>query len=209
MAGGAEYLATHLQRAVEQQPNSIIVAAGDLVGAAPLISGLFHNQPSIESLNAMGLSLSSVGNHEFDRGWRELQRLQRGGCPPVDGCRDNEPFAGARFQYLAANVVDTATRRPVFPATAVRTIDGVKVGFIGETLKGTAQIVSPAGTKGLTFLDEAATANEYARRLRRQGVRAVVLLIHEGGQQGVPDQAADPNALRRLQRRDRRPSPES
>jgi 5'-nucleotidase len=193
-AGGAEYLATHLKRQVEQQPDSIIVAAGDLVGAAPLISGLFHNEPSIESLNAMGLSLSSVGNHEFDRGARELQRLQRGGCHPVDGCRGSDRFTGARFQYLAANVVDTATRRPLFPATAVRTINGVKVGFIGETLQGTPQIVAPAGTAGLAFRDEAATANEYARRLRQQqGVRAAVLLIHEGGQQSVPDEAVDPN----------------
>jgi 5'-nucleotidase len=193
VAGGAEYLATHLTRAVEQQPNSIIVAAGDLVGASPLISGLFHDEPTIESLNAMGLSISSVGNHEFDRGSRELQRVQRGGCHPVDGCRDGAPFSGARFQYLSANVIDEATHRPLFPATAVRTIDGVKVGFIGETLKGTPRIVAPAGTKGLTFLDEASTANEHARRLKQQGVRFVVLLIHEGGRQGVPDDETDPN----------------
>jgi 5'-nucleotidase len=193
LAAGAEYLATHLKRAVEQQPNSIIVAAGDLVGAAPLISGLFHHEPAIESLNAMGLSIASVGNHEFDRGPRELLRLQRGGCHPVDGCRDNDAFSGARFQYLSANVLDAATHQPLFPATAVRTIAGVKVGFIGETLKGTPQIVAPAGTAGLTFLDEAATANQYARRLRQQGVRAVVLLIHEGGRQGVPDEDVDPN----------------
>src|SRR6185295_17908510 len=109
LAAGAEYLATHLARAVEQQPNSIIVAAGDLVGASPLISGLFHDEPTIESLNAIGLSISSVGNHEFDRGSRELQRVQRGGCHPVDGCRDGAPFSGARFQYLSANVIDAAT----------------------------------------------------------------------------------------------------
>jgi 5'-nucleotidase len=194
LAGGAEYLATHLKRAVEQQPNSIIVAAGDLVSASPLISGLFHDEPTVESLNAIGLSLSSVGNHEFDRGSRELQRLQRGGCHPVEGCtRDSAAFSGAQYQYLSANVIDTATRQPLFPATAVRTIDGVKVGFIGETLKGTPQIVSPAGIQDLTFLDEASTANEHARRLTQQGVRAVVLLIHEGGRQGVPDDEADPN----------------
>jgi 5'-nucleotidase len=195
LAGGAEYLATHVRRAVEQQPNSIIVAAGDLVGASPLISGLFHDEPTVESLNAIGLSFASVGNHEFDRGSRELQRLQRGGCHPVDGCsRDSAAFSGARYQYLSANVIDTATRQPLFPATAVRTIDGVKVGFIGETLKGTPHIVSPAGVKGLTFLDEASTANAHARRLTQQGVRAIVLLIHEGGRQGVvPEDEADPN----------------
>jgi 5'-nucleotidase len=193
LAGGAEYLATHLERAVEQQPHSIIVAAGDLVGASPLISGLFHDEPTIDALNAIGLSFSSVGNHEFDRGSAELRRLQRGGCHPVDGCRDGAAFSGARFQYLAANVVDAATHQTLFPATAVKTIDGVKIGFIGETLKGTPLIVSPAGVKGLTFLDEASTANKYARQLRQQGVRTLVLLIHQGGQQGVPQEEADPN----------------
>ena len=142
----------------------------------------------------MGLSLSSVGNHEFDRGCARTAAAAARRVPSRRRLPGQRPRLPARdFSISAANVVDTATSRPLFPATAVRTINGVKVGFIGETLKGTPQIVSPAGTKGLTFLDEAATANEHARRLTQQGVRAVVLLIHEGGQQGVPDDAADPN----------------
>src|SRR4029453_2985468 len=101
-SGGAEYLATHLKNAVNKNPNSIIVAAGDLIGASPLLSGLFHDEPTIESMNAMNLAVSSVGNHEFDEGWRELVRMQKGECHPTDGCQDGDGFSGARFQYLWA-----------------------------------------------------------------------------------------------------------
>jgi 5'-nucleotidase len=193
-AGGAEFLASHLARAIAEQPNSLVVAAGDLVGASPLVSGLFHDEPTIESMNAMQLSVSSVGNHEFDKGQRELRRLQAGGCHPVDGCREGDRFAGARFQYLSANVVDSKTRQPIFPATIVRTVDGVRIGFIGETLKGTPRIVAPAAIEGLSFLDEATTANAYARQLERQGVHTIVLLIHQGGRQGSTAATEDPNA---------------
>jgi 5'-nucleotidase len=192
-AGGAEYLATHLRDAAAQTPHSIIVAAGDLVGASPLISALFHNEPAIESMNAMNLAVASVGNHEFDHGPRELLRLQRGGCHPTDGCLDGGGFHGARFQYLSANVIDNATHATFLPATAIRTVGGVRIGFIGETLRGTKRIVAPAGTAGLTFLDEASTANLHAARLKGQGVHAIVLLIHEGGRQGPDDEDADPN----------------
>ena len=192
-AGGAEYLATHLRDAAARNPRSIVVAAGDLVGASPLISALFHNEPAIESMNAMNLAVASVGNHEFDRGPRELLRLQRGGCHPTDGCLDGAGFHGARFGYLSANVIDNATHATLLPATAIRTVGGVRIGFIGETLRGTKEIVAPAGTAGLTFLDEASAANLHAARLERQGVHAIVLLIHEGGRQGPDDEDAEPN----------------
>jgi 5'-nucleotidase len=184
-AGGAEYLATHLRNHIARNPNSIVVAAGDLIGASPLVSALFHDEPTIESLNAMNLAVASVGNHEFDRGQDELRRMQKGGCHPSDGCQDGDGFAGARFQYLSANVVEQSGQKssPFFPATAVRTIGGVKIGFIGETLRNTPRIVTPAAVRGLTFLDEAATANAYAAELKQQGVGAIVLLIHEGGEQ--------------------------
>jgi 5'-nucleotidase len=192
-AGGAEYLATHLKQAIAENPNSIVVAAGDLVGASPLISSLFRNEPTIEAMNAMNLGVASVGNHEFDRGQSELLRLQKGGCHPTEGCTDGGGFRGARFRYLSANVVDDTTHASLFPATAIRVVGGVKVGFIGETLTGTKQIVAAAATRHLTFLDEASTANAYAARLNRQGVHAIVLLIHEGGRQGPADEDADAN----------------
>src|SRR5215467_1944093 len=109
-AGGAVYLATHLQRDIAAHPNSIVVAAGDLIGASPLLSSLVHNEPTIEALNAMHLAISSVGNHEFDRGWQELLRMQKGGCHPTDGCEPGRSFSGATFQYLAANVMRKTPR---------------------------------------------------------------------------------------------------
>ncbi|GGJ99464.1 5'-nucleotidase [Pilimelia anulata] len=187
-AGGVEYLATWLQRrraaaAAAGRP-ALTVGAGDLIGATPLVSAAFHDEPTIELMDLVGLDISAVGNHEFDEGVAELRRMDRGGCHPVDGCADGDGFAGARFAYLAANTVDRRTRKPVLPPVAVRTIDGVPVGFVGLTLKGTAGIVNPAGVADVEFLDEAATANAWAARLRDLGVHAVVLLLHEGGQQG-------------------------
>ena len=196
-AGGVEYMATTVKklraRAEELDEPSLTVAAGDLVGASPLVSAAFHDEPTIEAMSAMGLSISSVGNHEFDEGTDELLRLQNGGCHPVDGCQDGDGFRGAAFQYLSANVVDKVTRKPLFPAFEIRRIGGVKVGFVGETLKGTPVIVNPAGVTKVDFLDEATTANYYADVLTKQyGVQALVLLIHQGGSQqttlpAVPD----------------------
>jgi 2',3'-cyclic-nucleotide 2'-phosphodiesterase (5'-nucleotidase family) len=186
-AGGVEYLATHLDRLRAQHRNSLTVAAGDLVGASPLLSAAFHDEPTIEALNLVGLDVSAVGNHEFDEGYRELLRLQHGGCIDDGAGRDNQDscpdgtFDGADFTYLSANVTYTKTGQTVLPAVSVQEVDGVRVGFIGMTLEGTPAIVTRAGIQGLTFSDEVATANRYAWMLRRQGVESIVVLVHEGG----------------------------
>ncbi|SCG52038.1 bifunctional metallophosphatase/5'-nucleotidase [Micromonospora inositola] len=186
-AGGAEYLATQLAKlrgtTEEEQERTITVAAGDLIGASPLLSAAFHDEPTIEEMNLAGLEFTSVGNHEFDEGATELLRMQNGGCHPVDGCADGTPFEGANFQYLSANAFKTATGQPLLPPYGIKKVDGVKVGFIGMTLEGTPQIVSQQGVAGLTFADEAETANKYARILRAQGVETIVVLLHEGGVQ--------------------------
>ncbi|MGN9778622.1 bifunctional metallophosphatase/5'-nucleotidase [Micromonospora sp. H33] len=185
-AGGAEYLATHLAelRETVQKKNVITVAAGDLIGASPLLSAAFHDEPTIEALSLAGLDYASVGNHEFDEGSDELLRIQNGGCHPVDGCADGTPYAGAGFQYLSANAFVTETGTPLLPPYAIhKADDDVKIGFIGMTLEGTPEIVSPQGVAGLTFTDEAQTANRYARELRRKGVETIVVLLHEGGTQ--------------------------
>jgi len=195
-AGGAEYFATHVRAKEATNPNTLIVSAGDLIGASPLLSALFHDEPTIEAMNLIGLDLNAVGNHEFDEGATELARMQNGGCHPTDGCQDGNGFAGAEFGFLAANVVDEATREPIFPPYAIRKFDGIKVGFIGMTLQGTPDIVSPSGVAGLDFLDEAETANRYAEELRNQhGVRAIVVLLHEGGVQSAPGGINDCNGI--------------
>lgn len=179
-AGGIEYLATHIARLEATNPHTVVVSAGDNIGATPLISGMFHDEPAIEALGAIGLDVSTVGNHEFDEGWRELVRMQRGGCHPADGCQDGTPFTGASFEFLSANVRTSARGDTLFPATAVTRFDGVAVGFIGLALEGTPSVVTPTGVAGLTFLPEADAANEAARELRRRGVNAIVVLIHQG-----------------------------
>ena len=180
-AGGVEYLATHLREARKNNRYSITAAGGDMVGASPLISGLFHDEPTIEALNKLDLDVTSVGNHEFDEGARELARLQNGGCHPTDGCYTDKKFKGADFPYLAANVLDEKTNRPILKPYWVWRKHGVKVGFIGVTLENTPGVVSAEGVKGLKFKDEVETINKYARELQRQGVQSIVALIHEGG----------------------------
>ncbi|MGW0968234.1 bifunctional metallophosphatase/5'-nucleotidase [Streptomyces sp. NPDC002516] len=180
-AGGVEYLATHLRDAREGHKYSITAAAGDMVGASPLISGLFHDEPTIEALNGLDLDVTSVGNHEFDEGAKELARLQKGGCHPTDGCYGGKKFTGADFPYLAANVTDEKTGKPILKPYWVWKKNGVKIGFIGVTLEGTPNIVSAEGVKGLKFGDEVETINKYAKELQHQGVKSIVALIHEGG----------------------------
>lgn len=180
-AGGIEYLATHLREAREGNRYSITAAGGDMVGASPLLSGLFHDEPTIEALNKLDLDVTSVGNHEFDEGARELARLQNGGCHPTEGCYTDKEFEGADFPYLAANVLDEKTEKPILKPYWVWKQKGVKVGFIGVTLEGTPDIVSAEGVKGLSFKDEVETINKYAKVLQRQGVKSIVALVHEGG----------------------------
>ena len=184
--GGAEYLASTLEglRSTVGNKSSLTVAAGDLIGGSTFLSGLFHDEPSVETLEAMGLDLSSVGNHEFDEGTDELLRMQNGGCHPVDGCYfSDDPYDGADFPWLAANVIEKDTGEPLLPGTAVRKVKGVRIGFIGMTLEATDTLVNPAGVATVDFKDEVETANAEAARLRASGVESIVVLVHEGGYQ--------------------------
>ena len=185
-AGGVEYLSTHISNLRALNPNTVVVSAGDMIGASPLLSALFHDEPTIEAFNEIGLDFNAVGNHEFDEGWAELVRMQEGGCHPVDGCLDGDGFAGANFQYLAANVVRKDNGKTIFPAYKVRSFAGARIAFIGMTLEGTPLIVSPAGIADLNFLDEADTVNALVPQLKAKGIETIVVLIHEGGAQVAP-----------------------
>jgi len=191
-AGGVEYLATHLRDARVGNPNTVTVAAGDIIGASPLLSAAFHDEPTIEAMNALGLEATSVGNHEFDEGYKELQRMQNGGCLPdgPDGLNNQNScaagtFTGANFRILAANVKYAGTNNTILPSYWVKNFNGAKVGFIGMTLKETPSIVTQAGVAGLEFTDEVATANALVPVLREQGVKAIVVLVHQGGTPAV------------------------
>lgn len=206
--GGAEYLAAYVQRMKSTNPNTVVVGAGDFIGASPLISALFFDEPAVETLNQIGVDFSAVGNHEFDKGKDELRRLQNGGCkltgglPDPNSCKgfgsvQTGTFDGAKFKWLSANVIENATGKPLLPAYGVKSFTGsdgkpVRVAFIGMTLKGTPGIVTPTGVAGLTFNDEAVTVNALVPKLRALGIEAIVVLVHQGGfqntQTGVANQ---------------------
>ncbi|WFB11706.1 bifunctional metallophosphatase/5'-nucleotidase [Streptomyces sp. LX-29] len=181
-AGGVEYLATALRKARKGHPYSVTAAGGDMIGGSPMLSGLFHDEPTVEALNKLDLDVTSVGNHEFDEGLAELKRMRDGGCHPQEGCYEKgKTFRGADFPYLGANVVSEKTGKPVLQPYTVWKRNGVKIGFIGVTLEGTPDVVTAEGIKGLKFRDEVETINKYAKVLQRQGVKSIVALIHEGG----------------------------
>ena len=181
-AGGGAWLAAHVARLRAEDPEgTVVVGAGDLVGASPLASALNHDEPSIVLMNTLGLDVSSVGNHEFDEGLDELLRLQRGGCRTDAPC-PGPAFPGAHFPYLAANVLDR-TGTPILPATLLKKVGGATVGFIGVVLRETPSIVTPSGVAGLTFGDEADAVNAAVPKLREAGADVVVVLIHQGGTQ--------------------------
>jgi 5'-nucleotidase len=185
-AGGIAYLATWIKTLRTQNSNTLTVGAGDMIGASPLVSALFHDEPTIESLNSLGMDVSGVGNHEFDEGVTELLRMQNGGCGPVDSCKAH-PFEGADFQYLAANVFYMGTNNTILPPYEIKTVDGKKIAFIGLTLEGTPTIVTPSAVAGLEFKPEVATVNALVQTLAsQQKVKAFVVLLHQGGSQTIP-----------------------
>ncbi|GAA3835106.1 esterase-like activity of phytase family protein [Streptomyces phyllanthi] len=182
--GGAEYLAARLGQLREGTDASLTVAAGDIIGASPFLSGLFHDEPTVESMEKLHLDVTGVGNHEFDEGTEELLRMQNGGCHPEDGCYiEDEPYDGAEFPWLAANVIDRDSGKPLLAPTWTKKVDGVEVGFIGMTLEGTPEVTGQSGIRSVRFTDEVETAGAAARELREQGVEAIVVLLHEGGVQ--------------------------
>ena len=193
-AGGAAYLGTLVQQLKASSPHAMVIAAGDIIGAAQPISGLTSEEAAIDVMNQIGLEVSAVGNHEFDKGKDELLRLQNGGCKPTAKpdqigkitCINNSQsggdgkFAGAKFKYLAANVINDTTGKPLFAPTITRQFGGATLGFIGVTFKETPR--STRGAGGLTFLDEASVINQKAMELKQAGADAVIVLLHQGGQ---------------------------
>lgn len=204
--GGAAHIAATVDRleqsfydSVDGPKASYFVGAGDLVSASPFESATYKDEPTIEVLNAMGLDVSSVGNHEFDRGTEELRRISaatdgtysddvtacEGVTVGVDGCfgnGDGHDFHGAEFPYLAANVLEKGTQNPALPPYQVfKTPAGQKIGLIGVVTDTTPTIVSPKGIEDVDFIDEATAVNRWVPVLQKQGVQAIGVLVHEGG----------------------------
>ncbi|MFD4672986.1 bifunctional metallophosphatase/5'-nucleotidase [Lentzea sp. NPDC058450] len=191
-AGGAAFNATHIKNLQKEVKNSVIVGQGDLIGASPIVSALFHDEPTIEVLNKVGMDATAAGNHEFDEGYKELLRMQRGGCHPVDGCQFSEKYKGANFPILGANVTDAKHGLPALPPFWVEIRDGIPIGFIGMPLKDVPILVDPNGIKEIKFGDEVKAANKYANLLDAIGIKSIVLLVHQGDQ--VTSSGGGPNA---------------
>ncbi|USX19814.1 bifunctional metallophosphatase/5'-nucleotidase [Oxalobacteraceae bacterium OTU3REALA1] len=184
MAGGIDTLGAALQAWRKRDPELLLVGAGDLIGASPAISSMWADEPTMAAMDLLGLRASTVGNHEFDAGRVELLRQQKGGCksPRADkACKFDPDYAGAKFSYLAANVIDMVTRKPILPAYKIETAHGVKVAFIGTVLRETAETSLASGIAGLQFIDEADAINRQLPELRQQGVGVFVVLLHQGG----------------------------
>lgn len=189
-AGGAAYLATQIKALKAINPNTVIVSAGDCISASPMVSALFHDEPTVEVLSEIGLDYSAAGNHEFDKGVQELQRMQYGCCHAVDGCQDGDRFTGAGYYYLTANVINNSTNSTLFPPYKIRNIEGIPVAFVGASLKDTPTVVTPSGIEGYKFLDEADSINAAVRDLKARGVKTIIVLIHDGGtQDGLPSES--------------------
>jgi 5'-nucleotidase len=181
--GGVEFLASWVKKLKKENPLNVFVSAGDLIGASPLISNFFHDEPTIEAMNLIGLDLNGVGNHEFDKGIEELFRMQNGGCHLKRGCRYGSKFKGAKFKFLAANVKDLKTKKTIFPAYEIKYFKGVPIAFIAVAPKDTLSFLPPNTLKDIIFQDEVEAINNQVRILRKKGVKAFVALIHEGGEQ--------------------------
>jgi 5'-nucleotidase len=199
-AGGAAWLAGTVQALRDGAAHSVVLHSGDLIGATPLVSALFRHETTIDIANRLGVDIGIPGNHEFDAGQDELLRLLGGGCAPP---RPGEPLVscafgrheGARFRTFAANVLK-ADGSPLFPPSVVVERGGVRIGFIGAVTRSTPNMVVPSGIAGLRFVDEAQAINAEARRLSAAGVRALVAVIHEGGETGEAGQPTDWNDSR-------------
>ncbi len=183
-AGGLETIGGYLAQVRAQNPNTVFVGGGDLIGASPVTSSLLRDEPSTIALSKLGMQASALGNHEFDQGVKELLRMQNGGCDsnaPDKACKFVNPYPGASFRWLGANVVYKTSQKPVFNPYLVQTVGNVRIGFIGAVLKDTPSIVSPTGVTDVDFLDEAQSINKYVPELKAQGVDAIIVLIHQGG----------------------------
>ncbi|WP_459499598.1 bifunctional metallophosphatase/5'-nucleotidase [Bacillus sp. C1] len=175
-AGGAEYLAAYLRDREKQNPNTLMVHAGDIVGASPPVSALLQDEPTIEFLNDLGFDAGTIGNHEFDEGINEMNRLIYGGDHEKTG-----NFKGANFPYVAANFYNKSTGRLFLPPFTVKMVQGVPVGFIGVVTTDTPNVVMPTMLQNVQITDEVEAINKATQQLKRLGVKSIVVLAHVGG----------------------------
>lgn len=192
-SGGIEWLAAYLKdREATNPANTLMLQAGDLVGASPPVSALLQDEPTIRIMNEIGMDVGTIGNHEFDEGVAEMKRLIYGGDHPKTAQYEAKygKFTGSTMDYVVANVVDENTNEPILPPYSIKEVDGVKIGFIGVVTRDTPTIVTPSGVAGVKFTDEVTAINKYAKELTDQGVKTIVVLAHNPGSSKTDGTAA-------------------
>ncbi|HEY9105597.1 MAG TPA: bifunctional metallophosphatase/5'-nucleotidase [Roseateles sp.] len=189
-AGGVAHLATALAELKARNPDALVVAGGDLIGASPLISGLLRDEPTLAAMSELGISASALGNHELDAGLPELLRKARGECAPTECLWPG--FKGPGFPYLGANVLDARTGQPLLPTHVIKQAGPLKVAIAGVATVETSRLLVARASKGLRFADEADTLNALVPQLRSEGAQVLVAVMHEGGVQSR-DAANDPS----------------
>lgn len=189
-AGGVAHLATALAQLKARNPDAVVVAGGDLIGASPLISNLLRDEPTLAAMSELGIAASALGNHELDAGLPELLRQARGECAP-SGCLWPN-YKGPGFPYLGANVLDAATGKPLLPTHVMKQAGALKVGIAGVATLDTPKVIVARAIKGIRFADEADTLNALVPQLKAEGAQVLVAVMHEGGVQGPGSSANDP-----------------
>ncbi|WP_162254448.1 bifunctional UDP-sugar hydrolase/5'-nucleotidase [Pelomonas sp. Root1444] len=190
-AGGVAYLATALAQLKAKNPDALVVAGGDLIGASPLISNLLRDEPTLAALSGFGISASALGNHELDAGLPELLRQARGECGP-NGCLW-PGYKGPGFPYLGANVLDANTGKPLLPTHVIQQAGRLKVAVAGVATKDTPSVIVARAIQGIRFADEADTLNALVPQLKAAGAQVLVAVMHEGGVQAQGASANDPS----------------
>ncbi|MFD1249004.1 ExeM/NucH family extracellular endonuclease [Nocardioides ginsengisoli] len=172
---GAAVLSGAVKKLRADNPNTVFAAAGDLIGASTFESFIQKDKPTIDALNEAGLDVSAVGNHELDGGYDDLVNRVMAAYDPT-----TNKYGGARWQYIAANLKIKATGDPAVPATWIKDVAGVKVGFVGAVTEDLPTLVSPAGIANLKVDGIVSSVNTEAADLRAHGADVVIMLVHEG-----------------------------
>ncbi|PEF40636.1 bifunctional metallophosphatase/5'-nucleotidase [Bacillus sp. AFS094228] len=174
MAGGAEYLAAYLKKYKQENPNTLLVHAGDMVGGSPPISSQFQDEPTIEFLNLLHFDVGTPGNHELDEGVNEMKRLIHGGFNKKTGY-----FQGANTAYSSANIIDRKSGIPLLPPYVIKQMDGIDIGFIGVVTKETNMYVSTENRKEVEITDEVSAINRTVKLLKEKGIKVIIVLAHD------------------------------
>lgn len=198
-AGGIATLGGMLTQLRKDDPQLLFIGAGDLVGGSPPLSAMWADEPTLEALRYMDMKLSAIGNHELDNGKAEFLRQLNGGCEsnrPTKACQFRAHYPGSGFPYLAANLIDTDTGKTLLPPYRIEEVKGQKIAFVGAVLRDVASVVSAKGLQGLRTEDEAESINRLIPELNRQGVNAIVAVVHQGGSTPEPYDKQDCSQLR-------------